>query len=80
MKINTIVMFNEQGKRKFPKAGERLFLYIGDVENNPQYAVVKGFRGKYIIGEEMFIEDKDDLRALTAEETRLAMIESPSHR
>jgi len=73
MKTNTIVVFNDQGRQKFSKSAERLFLYVGDVENNPQYAVVKGFRGKYIISEEMFIENKSDLRELTSEETRTIM-------
>jgi len=77
MKKNAIVMFNEQGKEKFRKSAERMFLYVADLENNPQYAIVKGFRGKYIISEEMFIENKDDLRALSPEEISDIM-ESPS--
>lgn len=68
MNTNTIVVFNDQGRKKFSKSAERLFLYVGDVENNNQYAIVKGFRGKYIISEEMFIENKNDLRELTVEE------------
>ena len=68
MKTNTIVVFNDQGRQKFAKSAERLFLYVGDVENNANYAVVKGFRGKYIIGEEMFIESKSDIRELTSDE------------
>lgn len=68
MKTNTIVVFNDQGRQKFAKSAERLFLYVGDVENNPDYAVVKGFRGKYIISEEMFIESKSDIRELTSDE------------
>lgn len=73
MNTNDIVVFNEQGRNKFAKSAERLFLYVGNVANNPQYAIVKGFRGKYIISEEMFIENKDDLRVLTDEEIREIM-------
>jgi hypothetical protein len=73
MNTNDIVVFNEQGRNKFAKSAERLFLYVGNVANNSQYAIVKGFRGKYIISEEMFIENKDDLRVLTDGEIREIM-------
>jgi len=69
MKINTVVCFNENGKAKFGDASGRIFLYVGEVANNPQYVIVKGFRGKFSIGDE-FIENIDDIRELTPEEVK----------
>lgn len=77
MKTNTIVKFNESGRRKFPKSADRLFLYVGDVENNPDYMVVKGFRGKYLISDEMFIESKNDIVPLTSGEIEEIMKSTP---
>lgn len=66
-KLYTIVGFNEEGKRKFTDARDRLFIFIGAIPNNPQYVIVRGFRGRFAFGDE-FIEDINDLRVLSPEE------------
>lgn len=67
MEKNTIVGFSEKGVEKFPKIRDRVFLYLGEIPNNPNYVIVRGFRGRFAFGEE-FIEQKDDIAALTESE------------
>lgn len=67
IKKYTIVGFNENGRKKFPEAKERLFIFIAEIPNNPKFVIVRGFRGRYAFGDE-FIECIDDLEILTESE------------
>jgi len=62
-----LVGFNEQGKENFPDIADSVFLFVANIPNNESYCIVKGFRGKYTLGNE-FVELSSDLRKLTTEE------------
>lgn len=65
---NKIVGFTEEAKKKFAGASERLFLYDSEVANCPEYVLVRGFRGRFTVSEQLLIERKSDLRELTDKE------------
>ena len=65
---NKIVGFTDEAKQKFAGASERLFLYVSEVANCPDYVLVRGFRGRFTISEQLLIEKKSDLRELSEKE------------
>lgn len=62
-----MVGFNEEGKMNFPDIQDSIFVFVSSIPNNEDYCIVRGFRGKYTLGNE-FIELVSDLKSLTADE------------